>query len=456
MGQGMARASGLPRSTVTTTLLATYHTDLQRQGYAPKETTITAHNVPSLTQLWTADANASSVISDEPTVYNGVAYWGDWSGDEHATSAAGKSLWETPLGTTFHAGCEPTHAGIASSATVGTVNGTQVVVTGGGNATVAELNASTGKVIWDTRIGTQDDGFVWGSPTLYAGSVYIGLASFGDCPLVASGLFMLNAATGAVEHEFRTVPSGCLGGGVWSSPAIDSTENAVFVTTGNATCNTPLQEAMLKLNASTLTLESSWAVPASQRVNDSDWGSTPTLFTAEIGGVIVPLVGSADKNGIFYALDRDAVSKGPVWEYQVATGGDCPQCGNGSISPAAWDGTTLYVAGGTTTVGSTSCAGSVDALDPATGQPLWHDCELGGPVLGGLMAVPGLVFATEGASLVALYARNGENLFSFADPSTQVFYSGATVAGGALYAADTDGTLFAFAPPKAASPKTAS
>jgi len=444
----VARASDSPKSVVTTTLLATYHTDLQRQGYAPKETTINATNVASLTQLWTATANASSVISGQPTVYNGVAYWGDWSGDEHATSAAGKSLWATPLGTTYHAGCDPTRAGIASSATVGIVNGTRVVVTGGGNATVDELNASTGKVVWDTRIGTQDDGFVWSSPTLYAGSVYVGLASFGDCPLVASGLFMLNAATGAVEHEFKTVPTGCLGGGVWSSPAIDSTENAVFVTTGNTTCSTPLQEAMLKLNASNLSLESSWAVPAGQRVNDSDWGSTPTLFTAEIGGVIVPMVGSADKNGIFYALNRGDLAKGPIWEYQVATGGDCPQCGNGSISPAAWDGTTLYVAGGSTTVGSTSCAGSVDALDPATGQPLWRYCALIGPVLGGLTEVPGLLFATEGSELLALYARNGETLFSFGDPSTQVFYSGPTVAGGVLYAADTDGTLFAFAPPK--------
>jgi polyvinyl alcohol dehydrogenase (cytochrome) len=446
---GANEPAGSAIPTVTTTLLATYHTNLQRQGYAPKETAITTANVGSLTQLWTVPG--SSVISDQPTVYNGVAYWGDWSGNEHATSVAGKSIWVTPLGTTHHTGCDPETAGVASSATVGTVNGTQVVVTGGGNATIAELNAVTGKVLWDTRLGTQNEAFVWSSPTLYAGSVYIGIASFGDCPLVPSGLFMVNAATGAIEHEFATVPpGGCVGGGVWSSPAIDPTENAVYVTTGNTSCATNLQEAILKLNASTLALESSWAIPASQRVNDSDWGSTPTLFSAEIGGAIVNLVGSADKNGIFYALNRDALAKGPIWEYQIASGGDCPQCGDGSISPAAWDGTTLYVSGGNTTIGTTSCLGSVDALDPATGQPLWRYCATAGPVLGGLMEVPGVLFATEGSDLVALYPRNGEHLYQFDDPSNEVFYSGPTVAGGILYAADTDGTLFAFAPAKTA------
>jgi outer membrane protein assembly factor BamB len=454
-GQGAAVADGLSKSAipvVTTTELATFHGNIRRQGYSPLETAINGSNVASLRQAWTV--SASSVVSDQPTVYDGVAYWGDWAGNEHATSAKGASLWVTQLGTTHNADCDPSTVGVASSATVGTVNGTQVVVTGGGNATVAELNASTGKVIWDTRIGTQNDAFVWSSPALYDGSVYIGMSSFGDCPLVPSGVFMLNAATGAIEHEFQTVPAtppGCLGGGVWSSPAIDPAENAVFVTTGNTTCTTNLQDAMLKLSATNLSLESSWAIPLSQRVYDSDWGSTPTLFTAEINGRIVEMVGSADKNGIFYALDRTDLAKGPLWEYRIAKGGDCPLCGDGSIAPAAWDGTTLFVAGGHTTVGSTGCPGSVDALDPATGQPVWRDCMRNGPVVGALTEAPGLLFATDGSDLVALDVHNGGRLFLYGDPSGKIFYSGPTVAGGQLYAANTDGTLFAFGPPEAGS-----
>jgi len=436
-----------PSTSPITTELATYHGNLGRQGYTPAETTIKVSNVGTLQALFTYQA--PNAISGQAAVTGGIAYWGDWSGDEHATSATGKNLWTTYLGRTSAPGCNPSPVGIASSATVGTLNGMEVVVTGGGAGNVVELNAATGKILWDVRIAPKVAGFVWSSPALYDGSVYIGMSSFGDCPLVASSVVMLNAQTGAVEHTFSTVPAGgCLGDGVWSSPAIDPAENAVFVTTGNATCTTPLQDAMLKLSATDLTLESSWAVPVSQRVDDSDWGSSVTLFTAEIGGQLEQLAGSSDKNGIFYALSTADLGRGPVWEYRVAEGGDCPQCGNGSISPASWDGTTLYVAGGSTTVGTTSCPGSVDALDPATGQPLWRDCVLGGPVLGALTEVPGLLFATEGPDLVALETHNGARRFIFRDTSAGVFYGPATVGGGVLWAGDTAGNLFAWALPQ--------
>ena len=50
----------------------------------------------------------------------------------------------------------------------------------------------------------------------------------------------------------------------------------------------------------------------------------------------------------------------------VAQGGECPQCANGSISPAAFDGHTLYVGGGQARIGSTTCKGDLLALNPAT------------------------------------------------------------------------------------------
>lgn len=425
--------------------LATYHGDLGRDGHSP-DTALRAGNVSGLQELW--DDHASGAISDQPAIVNGIAYWGDWAGMEHATSATGKDLWSTYLGQTDAPGCNPSAAGIASSATVGTVNGTKVVITGGGAGDLDELRASTGAVVWETRIAPAKGGFVWSSPVLYDGSVYIGMSSFGDCPVVASAVLMVNAATGAIEHEFSTVPvGGCLGGGVWSSPAIDPAENALFVTTGNTTCVTPLQDAMLKLSVSSLALVGSWAVPVGQRVSDSDWGSTPTLFSAEIGGQLVQLVGSADKNGIFYALDTTALARGPIWEYQIAEGGGDPQNGNGSIAPATWDGTSLYVAGGNTTVGSSTCLGSVDALDPATGQPLWRDCLQGGPVLAALTSVPGVVFSTTGPDLVALEASDGAQLFEWTDPNHTPFYGPAAVSGVVVLAGNTDGNLFAWAVP---------
>jgi outer membrane protein assembly factor BamB len=79
--------------------------------------------------------------------------------------------------------------------------------------------------------------FIWSSPTVYKGSVYIGLASFGDCPLVQGQFFQLDVTTGKIEHTFDVVPGGCLGGTVWGSPAIDEAKGTVYIGTSESdTC----------------------------------------------------------------------------------------------------------------------------------------------------------------------------------------------------------------------------
>src|SRR2546421_11988774 len=71
---------------------------------------------------------------------------------------------------------------------------------------------------------------------------------------------------------------------------------------------------------------------------DGDFGSTPTLFTASIGGVPRALVGAVNKNGTFYALRRGAVGAGPVWRAYISTPlNGCGICPSGDIAPAAWD-----------------------------------------------------------------------------------------------------------------------
>src|SRR5205814_10589746 len=63
------------------------------------------------------------------------------------------------------------------------------------------------------------------------------------------------------------------------------------------------------------------------------------------------------------ALDRANIANGPVWRAQIAVGGSCPECGQGSISSNAWDGSRLYVAGGNTTINGNTCKGSLRALE---------------------------------------------------------------------------------------------
>ena len=263
-------------------------------------------------------------------------------------------------------------------------------------------------------------------------------------------LFRLSATTGAIQNTFNVVPSGCTGGTIWGSPTIDASDGSVYFATGNpGTCSSgePYAPALVKLKASNLSYIDSWQVPQNQQIDDSDFGATPTLFSATIGGVTHSLLGVVNKNGVYYAFDRTAIGHGYIWSAHIATiGGGCgPDCGDGSISSSAWDGSTLYIAGGQTTVGGTSCKGSLRAVNPATGAFIWEHCMAQGPVLGAVTMVPGVAVVGEGNTFMAVAASDGHTLFTFTDSnSNSNFYGPASISNGVLYIGDFDGLMYAF------------
>ncbi len=313
-----------------------------------------------------------------------------------------------------------------------------MVFVGGGNATFYALNALTGAIIWKTGLGSTPS--IHMSCPFYNHSVYIGASSFGDCPLVQGQLVQMDAATGTIQHTFNTEPAGCIGASVWDSPTIDQADGSVYFATGNnGSCSTAEQyaSAIVKLSASNLTYVSSWQAR-------HEFGSTPTLFQATIGGTIHKLVGLANKNGIYYAFDRGAINQGPVWQATIAISGGCPECGQGSISSSAWDGTTLYVARGHTTIAGNSCLGSLQALNPADGTSTWQDCLNDGPVLAAVSAVPGLAVVGEHNHLLVIASATGQILFNYA--GTANFWGSASISNGVLYTGNMIGTLYAFGP----------
>jgi polyvinyl alcohol dehydrogenase (cytochrome) len=429
----------------------TYQNEIGRSGDNSAETTISPTTAPNLKLHWMHSAAGS--ISTQPVVANNLVYWGSWdNGTEHTTNFSNARIWTYNTGVTTDNSCIPTTAGIASTTTVATVpiNGTSTSVAffGGGTATMYALNALTGKLIWSTNLGSSPSHFIWSSPAVYNGSVYIGVSSFGDCPLVAGQVVQLNASTGAIQHIFNTVPSGCVGAGVWGSPTIDPAGNggqgAVYITTGNnGNCSSsePYAYAIVELSAANIsTVIGSWSVPSSQQVSDSDFGATPTLFTANGQN----MVGGVNKNGIFYAFKRDALGSGPVWQTRVGNGGDCPQCGTGNISPAAWDGTTLYEGSGNITINGKACKGSVDAINPANGSFIWRHCLNDGPVLGPIAVANGVVAAGQGRYLMVLAASNGNTLYRFEDTNSgSLFYGGPSISHGVIYIGNMDGRLYA-------------
>jgi polyvinyl alcohol dehydrogenase (cytochrome) len=449
--------------------LATYHADNARTGYST-DTSITTANATGLTQQWSVKETAA--ISAQAIVTDGVAYWGDWNGIEHATTTTGKQLWATSIGIAPKPKACPFKLGpigVVSSATVGGIGGKKALWVGGGNGSLYALDATTGAVIWRTQLGDPPLHVLWSSPVFYNGSIYEGVASWNDCPVVNGGFYRVNASTGAVQTvSHLSQQASCVGPSLWSSASVDPSDNSIYVSTSNAnqrsnpdnTCTLPDADAVLKLDASTLAQKSVWQVPLAQQVADSDFGGSPMLFSATIGGVNRQLVGAVNKNGVYYALDRTNLAAGPEWTYTAedaataqAAGLNDPCADRNTISTSAWAGTGSPVIVAGVALNGSSCIGTVAALDAATGRPIWQ-VPVGGIVQGAVTEVPGLVAVGAGPFLQVLSSSTGASLFTYHEPAgsdtgngqgqNHFFWPPPTIAGTKLIIGNEDGYFRAF------------
>ncbi|MGI8824993.1 MAG: PQQ-binding-like beta-propeller repeat protein, partial [Chloroflexota bacterium] len=393
----------------------------ERGGFNSAETGITAANAGDMALKWAVQR--PKLVETQPVEANNLIYTEGNDGYEVALNLTGSLAWQQFVGTATDS-CDARAHGASTTATVAdeTIGGnsTSVLYTGGfanGQAELYALNALSGTIIWQRPLGdsVNTDTDMWSSPLVYNGSVYVGVASASDCPLVQGKLVQMDATNGAIQNTFKATPDGCIGPGIWGSPTLDTAATStatvsspttsvatstatVYVATGNGptsgSCSpsAPVYaESLVALNATDLRVLSSWQVPSGQQVNDGDFGSTPTLFTANMNGQQHSMVGLVNKNGIYYAFDRANLGPGPVWQTVVSVGGPSPEYGGGSVAPSAWDGSHLYVAGGTMSYGGSSCASLLQALDPSTGKSIWADCLSTGPVLGAVTAAPGIV-----------------------------------------------------------------
>ncbi len=422
-----------------------YRGDLGRSGFYPSETALTTANAATLKVHWTASGGVDSFA--QPIVANNMVFWSDWRGEQHGANLSGQDLWTTNIGTTTPPAsdnCAPATAGPTSTPTLATVGGVLTLFVGGGNGVFYALNAQTGAIIWQTRLGTSPNNFLWDSPALYNGTIYMGVASYGDCPLVQGQLVAMNATTGTISATANMVPNGCIGGGIWSSPTVDTSAGTIWVTTGTPhACSNGvgMAPAIVELKASDLSVLGYWNVPvSSQSAGDPDFGSTPTLFTATINGQVRSLVGAVNKDAIFYAWDRTNPAAGPVWQSTIATASGDPAVG--SIVSASWDGTNLYVGGGNTTINGSSCQGSLDALSPSTGAFVWRSCQTS-ELFAGITVVPGVVVeGTLGGTVLFLNAANGSTLFAYKTGVSEI-QGECTVSNGIVYIPLDNGSLVA-------------
>ncbi|MGO9560550.1 MAG: PQQ-binding-like beta-propeller repeat protein [Acidimicrobiales bacterium] len=356
-------------------------------SYNPAATSISPASIPNLQPIWrwTPPSSPNSGSSQElasPIVSDGVIYVGLLDGYLYAISEATRAiLWSDFLGIETPTTCQGV-LGITSTAAVADdpVSGDRTVYINAPDGYLYALNAATGATEWKSLVGIPgsltggpDNYYAWGSPTVANGKVYIGISSNCDIPLVQAGLLEIDQHTGKRLAYWDSLPANVVGGSIWTSAAV-LPNGDVAVSTGNSVGNDQIPEAesIVVLNGTTLKLLGSFMVPSSQAIGDSDFGGSPTVFTADPSGVATTMVGACNKNGIYYAVRAYDADAGPLWERRIGVPTTGPLA-NECDSAAIWNGKELIEGGGSiVTIKGTTYNGSVQALDPTTGKPVWE------------------------------------------------------------------------------------
>ncbi len=258
-----------------------------------------------------------------------------------------------------------------------------VVFVGSYDGILYALNASTGAKIWQRRTG----GPIWSSPAVAGGVVFVGSDD--------GNLYALNAATGAKLWRFAT------GGPLVSSPAV--ADGVVYVGASKGTVHA--------LNAATGA--ELWSHPTG-----GDFVFSSPAVTNGIVYIGADLLNSpfAPHPGSLYALD--ATTGAELWKLSLSQEVDS--------SPA--------VAGGVVYVGCFD--GSVHALVASTGAEIWS-YQTGGGVWSSPAVTGGVVYVgSQDESLYALDASTGAKLWSFATGGP--VDSSPAVANGVVYFGSTN------------------
>ena len=416
-----------------------YCGSLAMNGVSTGEQILSPSSASNIQLLWSR--KLSGPIASAPSVARGKAYVGDWGGIEWALDAGtGDVIASADLGQTSSTRCNPPTLGITSSPAI---DGNTLYLAGGDDGFYA-LDSNTLKVIWRHSLGDNSPAggyYGWCSPAVAGGKILQGIASNCDDPFPRGGLVALDPATGVGLAATYFVPEDVVGGGLWTSPAVHLDVRKVFVTTGSAdSFDYGDAFSILRINLDTLEVEDRWKLPSNgEETWDADWGSSPTLFIDATGR---ELVGAGQKDGGYYAFDRNDLESGPVWIARVAILGPVPQNGDGTLSTAAFDGKTLYVGGGIPRDNEDpTVLGAISAIDPTDGTILWRH-TFAGPVLAPVSFANGLVFAVGGKSVVALDAADGSVLWSYQMKS--LGFGGVAIARGRIYVGDMSGTIYAF------------
>ncbi len=392
---------------------------------------LTPEQVPRLQLKWAFGFPGASAANAQPTIVGGLLFVGGGDRKVYALDAkSGCIRW------TF-----ATEAVVRTAISVGPISGTEQFAAffGDVRASVYAVNATTGALMWKTKVEDHPAARIVGAPTLYSSVLYVPVSSFEEatgsqpnyqCCTFRGSVVALDSGTGRQICKAYTIPEaprpinrnaigtqlyGPAGAAVWSAPTIDVQHHPVYVATGNSYSNPPAEtsDAILAFDLATGRMLWHRQATAKDSVNvacygtdqtncpedhgpDSDFGQSPVLVSLRSGQRVL-VVGQ--KSGVVYALDPDQEGK-ILWQTRIGKGGPL----GGIMWGSAADEERVYVANSDLR-GSMSpdptAGGGLFALDLATGKismqvppvPCGDRSQCSPALSAAVTEIPGVVFS---------------------------------------------------------------
>jgi polyvinyl alcohol dehydrogenase (cytochrome) len=411
--------------------------DLSSTFHNDAETSISADTADGLTVAWTFDAGG--FVASTPAVSAGRVYVVSARGTFALDATTGAEIWRnTALG------------GTASPALA---EGELYVNTGG--AILHRLDPETGEIQWQAEIDAHERASGFSSPVLAGNLVIVGSSSTEeviarDNATFRGSIVAFDRDTGREVWRHYTVDPPHNGVAMWSTPTIDLERGLVFGSTGNNYTEEagPTSDSVFAVHLETG--EVAWNTQLSEgdvftipnpRSPDSDFGTNPVLFEAEIDGERRALVGAGQKSGMFWVLDRETGDV--VWSRQVSGGSALI---GGVFNNGAFDGERIIVAGNNGTSsgpgsepsngasrplgGANTTTSVLMAMDPATGDVLWER-QLPAWVWAPITLANGVGYVSADSDLQAFNLATGERLALIDTEGT--IATGAAIWDGRVY-----------------------
>ena len=363
---------------------------------------INTSNVSKLKVVWsqtldtpdTAGTKGVQGLESTPSEANGVLYAPMANGLRAFNAVSGKVKWTytstvpmVPAFGLFAGGNPSRHIAI----------GDGLVFVGVQDGSVVALNQQTGAQVWVAQVasaGTYSSTVrEANSFTVYANGVVLTGTNGGDTALQGS-IAAYDAKTGALLWRWFTTPdptslpfiltwsnpaeAATGGAAVWSTPAVDTKLNRVYVATGNAHANLSPGKNLWTTSIASLDLKTGALKWYFQGVHHDQWDydcpTPPVLYNAAVGGKTVPAVAYTCKPAYIFLLDRrNGHPLIPTTEVNVPNPGNQPLKNQWPTQPETTGGSAEIIAHCATTAQIAAAAPSSPTTAP-NGKPYVATC----------------------------------------------------------------------------------